>query len=138
MLRDSRTFHGPCFRNKGRSCRRGIFPSIANGNLDGTVTRKEFEQGVVDVQIFNPSISTSVQRLCEGWGVTEHAQHTVDRGNVDRYVQLLRQKLMTKSNRSQEEYSIREIFRNFDLNQDGRISENELHGLFSKLGVNVS
>lgn len=44
---------------------------------------------------------------------------------------------MTQSN-GFEEYTLRNIFRNFDKNGDGTLCQPELDGLISKLGVNMA
>lgn len=45
---------------------------------------------------------------------------------------------MTKSNNNQDEFTIRQIFRNFDLDGNGVLTEMELHGLMCKLGIEVT
>ena len=49
----------------------------------------------------------------------------------------MRQRLITLSNGTQEEYKIRNMFRTFDQDQSGALTINELAGLLSQLGVDV-
>jgi len=51
---------------------------------------------------------------------------------------LMRQRLVSLSNGAQEEYKIRNMFRTFDADNSGSLSINELGGLFSQLGVEVT
>lgn len=51
---------------------------------------------------------------------------------------LMRQRLITKANSQQEEYKLRDMFRNFDKDNSGSLSINELAGLLSELGVVVT
>jgi calcium-binding protein CML len=44
---------------------------------------------------------------------------------------------MTSSSNGQDEFTLRNIFRNFDTNRDGTLSIRELNGLVSKLGVSM-
>jgi Ca2+-binding EF-hand superfamily protein len=45
---------------------------------------------------------------------------------------------MKHSNFNQDEFTLRNIFRNFDVNRDGTLSEPELQGLSSKLGLQLT
>ena len=47
----------------------------------------------------------------------------------------MRQRLLTLSNENQEEYSLRNIFRKFDLDKSGALSVHELRGMLSQLGI---
>ena len=50
---------------------------------------------------------------------------------------LIRQRLLVNANAHQEEYELRNIFRDFDVNNNGRISEAEFRGMISKLRVDL-
>lgn len=47
----------------------------------------------------------------------------------------MRQRLISISNQSSEEYQLRNMFRTFDTDNSGAISLDELRGMISKLGV---
>ena len=51
---------------------------------------------------------------------------------------LMRQRLITKANGQQEEFKLRDMFRNFDRDNSGSLSLNELAGLLAELGVAVN
>ena len=71
------------------------------------------------------------------WDVCEDASRGVEIEKVNYYLRLFRQKLMTLSPNGQEEFTLRNIFRNFDTNQNGTLNQRELQGLVSKLGVHM-
>jgi Ca2+-binding EF-hand superfamily protein len=50
----------------------------------------------------------------------------------------IRQRLITVSNNSQEEYVVRNMFRTFDKDQSGALTLLELAGLMSKLRVDFT
>ena len=50
----------------------------------------------------------------------------------------LRSKLILKSNKSIEEYTLRNIFRSFDMDSNGVLSVSEVRGLASALGVKAT
>ena len=50
---------------------------------------------------------------------------------------MTRQRLLILSNNTEEEFKLRTIFKQFDLNQSGGISVIELAALLAKLGVLV-
>ena len=53
-------------------------------------------------------------------------------------MQQLRAKLILKSNKSIEEYTLRNIFRSFDMDSNGVLSVSEVRGLASALGVKAT
>ena len=71
------------------------------------------------------------------FGVKEEIDADVQRDRVMQVISYIRQRLLTLSNSSQEEYVLQNIFRTFDLDKSGGISESELRGMLSKLGVTV-
>ena len=59
------------------------------------------------------------------------------RDKVMHIVKLMRHRLTTISNNSQEEYVLREIFRTYDTDKSGALTINEMAGLLAKLGISV-
>ena len=53
-------------------------------------------------------------------------------------IALMRQRLLTLAGSSQEEFALRGMFREFDVNNNGAMSIDELGGLTSKLGVSCT
>ena len=50
---------------------------------------------------------------------------------------MMRQRLLTVSNNSQEEYTLRKIFKDFDANQSGTLTIDEMGAMLAKLGISV-
>ena len=71
-------------------------------------------------------------------GVTEDDRFVVPIERVNQLMHQLRSKLILKSNKSIEEYTLRNIFRSFDMNSNGVLSVSEVRGLASALGVQAT
>ncbi len=50
---------------------------------------------------------------------------------------MLRQRLITLSKNSYEEFTLRQIFKQFDFNHSGTITIDELAAMLAKLGIMV-
>ena len=50
---------------------------------------------------------------------------------------MVRQRLLTITNKSYEEYTLRGIFKQFDLNNSGTLTLDELAAMLAKLGISV-
>lgn len=114
------------------------FESTKGGNLDGVITRDQFDCAFKDLQMCVPNEEYCIQKIKETWGVRESAAAAVDKCRVDDIVKMFRQKLMFKSNFNQDEFTLRNLFRNFDLDSNGVLTEVELSGLASKLGLEIT
>ena len=102
------------------------------------ITRDQFDRAFQDLQMCVPNEEYCVQKIKETWGVRESASAAVDKCRVDDLVKMFRQKLMFKSNYNQDEFTLRNLFRNFDLDRNGVLTEVELSGLASKLGLEIT
>ena len=71
-------------------------------------------------------------------GVTEDDRFVVPIERVNQLMHQLRSKLILKSNKSIEEYTLRNIFRSFDMDSNGVLSVSEVRGLASALGVKAT
>ena len=69
--------------------------------------------------------------------VQEAGDASIKMNNVMQVIKLMRQRLLTVSNNSQEEYVLRNIFRTFDTDKSGYITLNELAGMLAHLQVYV-
>lgn len=50
---------------------------------------------------------------------------------------MMRQRLRTLSNGTEEEFKLRQIFKSFDLNSSGNITIEELAAMLAKLGIQI-
>lgn len=80
---------------------------------------KAFRDGL---SIKFPSDEYQIKFIQEHWDVCERESCGVEKERVEYYLRLLRQKLMTLSSNGQEEFTLRNIFRNFDTNQNGTLN----------------
>ena len=82
-----------------------------------------------------PSDDYFALHIEERWGVKESATTSVSKTDIERLLKLVRQRIITLANGSQEEYALRKIFSDFDLNGSKNMCHSELEGVLSKLGV---
>ena len=111
------------------------FAGTAGGNCDGAITLAEFEHLYKEISVSIPNDGYFVAHVSEAWGVTEDEATPVIKQRVMYIINLMRQRLITLANSSQEEYVLRNMFRTFDLDNSGALSAQEVRGLLGKLGV---
>lgn len=72
------------------------------------------------------------------WGVAEDASTTVTKNELEHLTKTIRHKLLDLSvgDRS-DEYVLRQIFREFDVNKDGVLSEVEFDAMLRRLQIRV-
>ena len=103
------------------------------------VTVDDFLQHYREVAMQIPNDDYFVQKIESTWkDVVEDIHAPVKRDKVMHIIKLMRHRLTTLANNSQEEYVLREIFRTFDLDKSGYLTLNEMAGLLAKLGVAVN
>ena len=109
---------------------------MLKGGFTGPVSKDDFcayfREAAVSVphdRDFVKMVESHVEDL------SEDKAAAVFKTEVEHLIFLLRQRLITLSNQSQEEYQLRNIFRQFDTDQSGALSETELKGMLGKLGV---
>ena len=77
-----------------------------------------------------------VKLVEDTWGLAEASHLKVDPKNVEALVNALRLKIQNTGTRGHnEEFVLREVFRQFDRNADGVLTLNELGGMFETLGI---
>lgn len=79
-----------------------------------------------------------VKLVEDTWGLNEAAHLKVDPKTVEALVNALRLAVQNKGTKKHnEEFVLREVFRQFDRNSDGVLTLQELGGMFSTLGINA-
>jgi len=109
----------------------------AKGNNDGVVTEQEFIDYYTDLAMSCPSEEYFVRMMEQTWGVGEDEESPAYRDKVKHLIQMMRHRLLDISNSSQEEYMLRKIFKDFDTNQSGTLTVDELAAMCAKLGISV-
>ena len=103
------------------------------------VTVDDFLQYYREVAMQIPNDEYFVQAMENTWcDVVEDIDAVVKKDKVMHIIKLMRHRLTTVANNSQEEYVLRDIFRTYDLDKSGSLTINEMGGLLSKLGVSVT
>lgn len=105
---------------------------------NSVITKEEWIQATLEGAMMHPNDDNLIKMMEEVWDVCEDEDAAVHKTQAMKVVALMRQRLITLANGSQEEYLLRNIFRTFDSNNNGVLSLEELSGLLSKLGVDCS
>ena len=109
----------------------------AKGNNDGVITKKEWDDYYTDLSMSLPTDEYFIQMMESVWGITEDEDSEANQEYVREFVKLIRQKLLSMSNSSSDEYILRQIFNYFDANESGNITIDELAGMVAKLKISV-
>lgn len=107
------------------------------GNRDGIISRQEFFDYYTDLAMSTPSDDYFVQMMESVWQTSEDEENAVYKDKIRLLVGMMRQRLLMVSNSSQEEFVLRKIFKDFDLNNSGAITLDELTAMLAKLGISV-
>ncbi len=76
-----------------------------------------------------------VQMMESVWQVSEDEDQGVFKEQIEFLTKTLRQKLMAFANQRSDEYVLRQIFKDFDTNQSGNLTIDELTNMMAKLGI---
>jgi hypothetical protein len=71
------------------------------------------------------------------WQICEDESSNVTKTELAALTQSLRHKLLDFSNNSQDEYVLRGVFKEFDTNNSGTLTADELTNMFAKLQISV-
>ena len=71
------------------------------------------------------------------WGLAEDSSSEDFQTSLRHIVAMLRQRLLTLSNGQQEEFKLRQIFTEFDVNGNGVVTMDELAAMLAALGISV-
>lgn len=107
------------------------------GNNDGVISKQEWTDYYTDLAMSTPSDEYFVKMMESTWCMSEDEQNSIFQDKVKQLVQLMRQRLMVISNNSQEEYVLKKLFKDFDINGNGTLALDEMAALLAKLGISV-
>mmetsp|Transcript_27035 Transcript_27035/g.23864 ORF Transcript_27035/g.23864 Transcript_27035/m.23864 type:complete len:303 (+) Transcript_27035:15-923(+) len=109
----------------------------AKGNNDGVITKQEWVDYYSDLSMSLPSDDYFVQMMESVWGILEDEDSEANEDFIRELVKLIRQKLLSMSNDTSDEYLLRKLFNYFDVNESGNITIDELAGMIAKLQISV-
>jgi Ca2+-binding EF-hand superfamily protein len=109
----------------------------ARGNNDGVITKKEWDDYYTDLSMSLPTDDYFVAMMESVWGITEDEDSEANQDYVRELVSLIRQRLLSMSNESSDEYVLRKVFNYFDANESGNITIDELAAMVAKLKISV-
>ena len=112
------------------------FLSFFNG-VTGVITREYWQDFYQDLATSLPADDTFIRLVETQWGLSEDEQIASFQDKVKQLISMVRQRLRTLSNNTEEEYKLRQIFKTFDLNNSGTITIEELAAMLAKLGIPV-
>ena len=104
---------------------------------NSVITKEEWFGYYTDLAMGIPSDEYFARQLESTWGVAEDEQSSVFKDEVRRLIGMLRQRLLTLTAKSYEEFTLRKIFKQFDLNNSNTITLDELAAMLAKLGISV-
>lgn len=108
----------------------------ARGNKDGIITKEEFVDYYTDLSLMISSDDYFVEMMESVWTIAENEEDLVFKERLDQLVNMVRLKLQNYS-KTQDEYMLRKIFKDFDTNKSGFLTVDELQAMLFKMGISV-
>lgn len=109
----------------------------AAGNRDGKISLPEFLDYYTDVSMTVPSDDFFVESVGSAWCITEDDKAEVEESEVRSILKTVRMKLINKTNGIHDEFVLRKLFGDFDMNKSGFLTLDELHAMLIKLEIAV-
>lgn len=106
-------------------------------DAEGRISKQAFFDYYADMSTSCPNDQYFVRVIEQSWCVLEDESQTVFSDRVHHLLALIRQRLISVSNQTQEENKLRRLFNEYDLGQTGAIDEDSLEALLAKLGFCV-
>eukprot|EP00357_Protocruzia_adherens_P004449 CAMPEP_0114993068 /NCGR_PEP_ID=MMETSP0216-20121206/12311_1 /TAXON_ID=223996 /ORGANISM="Protocruzia adherens, Strain Boccale" /LENGTH=302 /DNA_ID=CAMNT_0002356643 /DNA_START=97 /DNA_END=1005 /DNA_ORIENTATION=+ len=107
----------------------------ARGNNDGKITKQEFNDYYSDISSSIPNDEYFVQLMESVWLIGEDETGAAFKGEIGRFIKMMRQKLIQRTSGSHDEYLLRQIFRDFDTDDSGKLTIDELNAMLLKLEI---
>lgn len=84
-----------------------------------------------------PDDNYFVRMMESVWQICEDPQSTINREQIEFLTKTIRHKLLNFSNNSTEELNLRNVFREFDTNNNGVLTADELTCMLARLEISV-
>jgi Ca2+-binding EF-hand superfamily protein len=108
-----------------------------DANRNGKISKKEFYTYYADVSMTYTHDQDFVNHLESVWSVVEDDDSKVFIDQLKHLTSALRLKLRTMANGTSEEYVLRGIFKDFDINKSGSLTIDEFNLMLIKLAIQV-
>lgn len=105
----------------------------ARGNDDGRVSKQEWNDYYSDIAMSCPSETYFCRVIEQAWGVSEDSGSEAHKEAIAHFLSQIRLRLLEMSNSSTEEFVLRKIFNQFDTNESGTLTIDELAALIAAL-----
>lgn len=103
------------------------------GNNDGVVTKQEWNSYYGDLAMSCPTEDYFCRMIEQVWCVSENEGSAATQAAVREMISAIRLRLLEMSNHSLEEYVLRKIFNDFDSNNSGTLTVDELAAMMASL-----
>lgn len=104
---------------------------------DGSVSRDAFLRYYEDVSLSVPSDEFFMSLIQNSWGIIEEDTNEVNSETVKQIVKTLRQRLIQKTVGNHDEFIMRKLFNDFDVNKSGALCLEELYAMMIKLEIPI-
>ena len=106
------------------------------GNKDGVITKEEFFDYYTDLSMVIASDDYFIAMIESAWMIGENEEDLVFKERLNTLIATVRLKLQSLA-KTQDEYLLRNIFKEFDVNRNGCLTVDELQAMLYKLGIAV-
>lgn len=106
-------------------------------NSENMISRDEFIRYNEDISLAVPSDEAFMLLVKNVWGVIEDEENEVNKESIKSIVKTIRQRLIQKTVGNHDEYILRKIFNDFDINKNGNLSLEELYAMMIKLEIPI-
>ena len=126
---------------EGRKTREEILQDFLNnfdgarGNNDGVVTRQEWDDYYTDLSMSTPSDEYFVRMMESTWQVPEEENSAVTQQTVSHLLREVKSRVWELARQNPQ--FLQKIFNDFDLNQSGHLTIDEVTNLIAKLKISV-
>lgn len=113
-----------------------VLVNIAN-SASGKISRTDFFNYYTDVGVSVPSDEGFSTMLQSTWNIKEDEESTISKEEVKSIIKTIRYKLIQLSKGSQDEFLLRKLFKDFDLNKSGFLTLDELQAMLIRMETPV-
>jgi Ca2+-binding EF-hand superfamily protein len=107
----------------------------AKGNGDGCITKEEFTDYYSDLSMSTPSDEYFVRMMESTWQVPEEENSEVTKQTVAHLLREVKARVFELARQNPQ--FLKKIFNDFDLNQSGHLTIDEMTNLIAKLKISV-